>query len=48
MNKTFLITGASTGLGEKFSILIADIAKNIIIVGRNKKRLLSLKNKILL
>jgi short-subunit dehydrogenase len=46
MNKTFLITGASTGLGEKFSILIADIAKNIIIVGRNKKRLLSLKNKI--
>lgn len=46
MNKTFLITGASTGLGEKFSILISDIAKNIIIVGRNKKKLLKLKNKI--
>ena len=46
MNKTFLITGASAGLGEKFSILIADIAKNIIIVGRNRKRLLRLKNKI--
>ena len=29
VNKTFLITGASSGLGEKFSLLIADIAKNI-------------------
>ena len=46
MNKTFLITGASTGLGEKFSTLISDIAKNIIIVGRNKKKLLKIKNKI--
>ena len=46
MNKTFLITGASSGLGEKFSLLIADIAKNIIIIGRNKKRLLILKKKI--
>jgi len=46
VNKTFLITGASSGLGEKFSLLIADIAKNIIIIGRNKKRLLILKKKI--
>ena len=46
MNKTFLITGASSGLGEEFSLLIADIAKNIIIIGRNKKRLLRLKKKI--
>ena len=46
MNKTFLITGASAGLGEIFSISIADIAKNIIIVGRNKNRLLRLKKKI--
>ena len=30
MNKAFLITGASSGLGEKFSIIISDIAKNII------------------
>ena len=45
VNKTFLITGASSGLGEKFSLLIADIAKNIIIIGRNKKRLLILKKK---
>ena len=46
MNKTFLITGASAGLGEIFSISIADIAKNIIIVGRNKNRLLRLKKKL--
>ena len=46
MNKTFLITGASSGLGEKFSILIADIAKNIIIIGRNKDKLVKLKKKI--
>jgi len=46
VNKTFLITGASSGLGEKFSLLIADIAKNIIIIGRNKKKLLILKKKI--
>lgn len=46
MNKTFLITGASSGLGEEFSLLIADIAKNIIITGRNKRRLLKLKKKI--
>ena len=46
VNKTFLITGASSGLGEEFSLLIADIAKNIIITGRNKRRLLKLKKKI--
>ena len=46
MNKTFLMTGASSGLGEKFSILIADIAKNIIIIGRNKDKLVKLKKKI--
>ena len=46
MNKNFLITGASAGLGETFSTLIANMAKNIIIVGRNKNRLLKLKEKI--
>ena len=47
MNKTFLITGASSGLGEVFSMLIADTAKNIFIVGRNKYKLTKLKKKIL-
>ena len=46
MNKTFFITGASAGLGEKFTTLIAGDAKNIIIVGRNKFRLMKLKKKI--
>ena len=46
MNKNFLITGASSGLGERFSLLVSDIAKNIIIVGRRKNKLLKLKNKI--
>ncbi len=46
MNKTFLVTGASAGLGEIFSLLITDIAKNIIIVGRNRNKLNMLKKKI--
>ena len=46
MNKTFLITGASSGLGREFSMSILDIAKNIIAVGRNKNKLLRLKKKI--
>ena len=45
MNKTFFITGASSGLGEKFAISVADMAKNIIIVGRSKNKLLKLKKK---
>jgi len=46
MNKTFLITGASSGLGKIFATIVVDIAKNIIIVGRNKSKLLKLKKKI--
>ena len=46
MNKTCLITGASAGLGEKFTTLISESAKNIIIVGRNNRRLIKLKRKI--
>lgn len=47
MNKTFLITGASSGLGEIFCGLISNIAKNIIIVGRNKKKLTKVKRKVI-
>ena len=47
MNKTFLITGASSGLGEIFCRLVSNIAKNIIIVGRNKKKLSKVKRKII-
>ena len=47
MNKTFLITGASSGLGEIFCRLVSNIAKNIIIVGRNKKKLSKVIRKII-
>ena len=46
MNKNFLITGATSGLGEKFTILISDIAKKIVIVGRKRNKLLKLKKEI--
>ena len=46
MTKTFLITGASAGLGSIFAVSIANIAKNIIIIGRNKNRLIKLKNRL--
>ena len=46
MNKNFLITGASAGLGEKFSTLVSDIADNIFIIGRDKTKLTKLKKKI--
>ena len=46
MTKTFLITGASAGLGSIFATSIANIAKNIIIIGRNKNRLIKLKNRL--
>ena len=46
MNKNFLITGASAGLGQKFTLLISDIAENIIIVGRDRIKLSKLKKKI--
>ena len=46
MNKTFLITGASDGLGKNFSLKTIDLAKNIIIVGRNKNKLKKLKTEI--
>ena len=46
MNKNFLITGASSGLGEKFSILISDSAKKIVIVGRKRNKLLKIKKEI--
>ena len=46
MSKTFLITGASAGLGSIFAESIANIARNIIIVGRDKNRLIKLSSKL--
>ena len=46
MNKNFLITGATSGLGKEFCLLISDIAKGIVIVGRNKNKIIKLEKKI--
>ena len=46
MTKTFLITGASAGLGSIFALTIANIATNIIIIGRNKNKLVKLSNQL--
>ena len=46
MSKTFLITGASAGLGSIFAESIANIARNIIIVGRDQNRLIKLSSKL--
>ena len=46
MTKSFLITGASNGLGLKLTLEIAEIANSIIIVSRNILKLSKLENKI--
>lgn len=46
MNKNFLITGASSGLGKEFVIKIATMAKNIVMVGRNRNKLKELEKKL--
>ena len=46
MNKTALITGATTGIGETTALLLAKNAYNVIITGRRKNLLDQLKLKI--
>lgn len=38
--KTFLVTGASAGIGSAVSKLLADLGASVIITGRNQERLL--------
>ena len=38
-NKTILITGASSGIGEKASVVCDSYGAKLVLVGRNKKRL---------
>ncbi|RKL61631.1 SDR family NAD(P)-dependent oxidoreductase [Thermoanaerobacteraceae bacterium SP2] len=48
-NKTFLITGASSGIGRDVSILLNSVGARLLITGRNKDKLIEtynmLKNK---
>ena len=44
--KTALVTGASSGIGEAIARTLAENNYNLIICGRRKERLISLKNEL--
>ncbi len=46
MDKIALITGATSGIGEATALLLSQNNYNLILTGRRKERLISLKNKI--
>lgn len=46
MTKTALITGATGGLGQEFVKLFAGSGNNIVLVGRNSKKLMNLKKNV--
>ncbi len=46
MAKTALITGASSGIGREFAVVFAEHGHNLILVARNKIRLMELKQSL--
>jgi short-subunit dehydrogenase len=44
--KTILITGASSGIGEALSYMLADMGVHLILVARRGEKLLEMKNEI--
>jgi short-subunit dehydrogenase len=44
--KTILITGASSGIGEKIAYFLGDANAHLILVARNEEKLLSMKSEI--
>jgi len=45
-DKTILITGASSGIGEQVALSVAEAGGNVIITGRNKERLENVYNRL--
>jgi NADP-dependent 3-hydroxy acid dehydrogenase YdfG len=45
-NKTALITGASSGIGEACALSLASMGVNLILTARDKNNLIDLKNKL--
>lgn len=45
-NKTALITGASSGIGESFARILASVGTHLIIVARREERLNALKQEL--
>ena len=41
-----LITGASSGIGKEMALYLASLGYELILVGRNKKRLEELQNSL--
>ena len=46
MNKTVLITGASSGLGKDFATLFAEKGYNLVLTARRKKNLEEIKDNL--
>jgi short-subunit dehydrogenase len=45
-NKTVLITGASSGIGEQLAYMLGNISTHLILVARREEKLLEIKDKI--
>jgi short-subunit dehydrogenase len=46
MNKTVLITGASSGLGKDFATLFAEKGYDLVLTARRKKNLEEIKDNL--